>query len=100
MGEYHGDLHADNVMVRRVGLGFEVKLVDLFHWGRRTWEHVHDDVCSAIRIYYDAIGGARLYSGQPPEAKAVCCGLKHSLIWKKFRTASRLRAFLETMEWE
>ena len=27
VGEYHGDLHSDNIIVRRRGLGFEVKVV-------------------------------------------------------------------------
>jgi len=98
-GEYHGDLHLENVMVERKGLRFEVKLVDLYHWGRRTREHIEDDVCSAIRLFYDALGGAKWYASQRPEVKAICCGLKRSLIAKKFRTAAQLCRHLETMEW-
>ena len=100
MGEYHGDLHLENVMVRRKGLGFEVKLVDLYHWGRRTREHIEDDVCSAIRLFYDAIGGQKRYAAHGPEIKYICCGLKRSLIAKKFRTAGHLRRHLETIPWE
>lgn len=99
-GEYHGDLHLENVMVERKGLGFEVKLVDMFQWGRRTREHIEDDVCSAIRLFYDALGGAKRYASHRPEIKAICCGLKRSLIVKKFRTAGRLRRHLETMHWD
>ncbi|MEA3364288.1 MAG: protein kinase, partial [Candidatus Hydrogenedentes bacterium] len=99
-GEYHGDLHLENVMVERKGLGFEVKLVDMYHWGRRTREHIEDDVCSAIRLFYDALGGAKRYPSHRPEIKAICCGLKRSLIVKKFRTASHLRRHLETMNWD
>lgn len=99
-GEYHGDLHLENVMVRRKGLGFEVKLVDMYHWGRRTREHIEDDVCSAIRLFYDALGGPKRYASHRPEIKAICCGLKRSLIVKKFRTAARLRRHLETMHWD
>ncbi|HQH67788.1 MAG TPA: serine/threonine-protein kinase [Candidatus Hydrogenedentes bacterium] len=99
-GEYHGDLHLENVMVRRKGLGFDVKLVDIYHWGRRTREHIEDDVCSAIRLFYDAIGGAKRYASHRPEIKAICCGLKRSLIVKKFRTAGHLRRHLETMDWD
>ena len=36
-----------------------------------------------IRIFYDAIGGAKHYRKQPPEVKAICCGLKRSLILRE-----------------
>ncbi len=98
--EYHGDLHDDNVFVRRRGIAFDVKLVDMFHWGASKPENIRDDVCNLIRIFYDAIGGARWYSRHPPQVKAICCGLKQSLILKKFRTAGQLREYLDTIEWD
>ncbi len=97
--EYHGDLHTDNIIVRRHGLGFEVKLIDMLHWGAPKPENIHDDVCDLVRIFYDAIGGQKHYAKQSSEAKVICCGLKRSLILKKFRTAGQLREYLETMEW-
>jgi len=98
-GEYHGDLHSDNIIVNRYGLGFDVKLLDMFHWGRPTAANIHHDVCELIRIFYDALGGARHYARQAPEIKNICCGLKRSLIIRKFRTAGDLREHLEMMEW-
>jgi len=98
--EYHGDLHDDNIIVRRKGLSFDVKLVDMYNWGSPSAENIRDDVCNLVRILYDSLGGARFYSRQPPEVKSICCGLKRSLIVRKFRTASELRRHLETMEWE
>ncbi len=98
--EYHGDLHTDNVIVQRYGLGFNLKLVDMFHWAAPKQENIHEDVCDLIRIFYDAIGGAKHYSKHPVEVKAVCCGLKRSLILKKFRAAGHLREYLETIQWE
>ncbi len=97
--EYHGDLHTDNIIVRRHGLGFEAKLIDMLHWGAPRPENIHDDVCDLVRIFYDAIGGQKHYAKLSSEAKAICCGLKRSLILKKFRTAGQLREYLETMEW-
>ncbi|MGB5260912.1 MAG: protein kinase [Gammaproteobacteria bacterium] len=99
MKEYHGDLHTENIIVQRYGLGFELKLVDFFHWGAPKPENIRDDVIDLVRILYDATGGRRWYSRQPPEIKALCCGLKHSLILKKFRTAGQLREYLENMQW-
>ena len=98
--EYHGDLHTDNIIVQRYGLGFNLKLVDMFRWGTPKQENIQDDVCNLIRIFYDAVGGARHYAKLPPEAKDICCGLKRSLILKKFRTAGHLQRYLETIQWE
>ena len=97
--EYHGDLHTDNVIVARYGISFDLKLLDMFHWGRASAENIHDDVCDLIRIFYDAIGGRKHYAKQVPEVKAICCGLKRGLILKKYRNASQLRKYLEKMHW-
>lgn len=98
--EYHGDLHEENIIVRRLGLSFDVKLVDMFNWGSPSAENIRDDVCDLIRVFYDAIGGARFYPKHPPQIKSICCGLKRSLIMRKFRTAGHLRQYLETMVWQ
>ncbi len=99
MREYHGDLHTDNIVIRRFGLGYYIKLIDMFHWGAARKETIHDDVCDLIRILYDALGGRRHYARHPVEVKAICCGLKRSLILKKFRSAGQLCEYLETMQW-
>ncbi len=100
LGEYHGDLHDLNILVRRVGLGHKVKLVDFYHWGRCTPTHHLDDLCSLIRLFYDSLGGAPHYAKQSSEIKYICAGLKRTIIGKRFRTVSRLRHHLETMGWE
>jgi tRNA A-37 threonylcarbamoyl transferase component Bud32 len=99
MGEYHGDLHDENIIINRRGVGFEIKLLDMFHWGRPSARTIRADVRDLIRIFYDAIGGQRRYAKHPPEIKDICCGLKASLIHRKFVTAGELRRYLETMEW-
>ena len=98
-GEYHGDLHDDNILVKRQGLSFNVKVVDMYNWGAPDAGNIRDDVCDLIRILYDALGGSRFYHKQPKEVKEICCGLKRSLIIKKFRTAGRLRQHLENITW-
>jgi len=97
--DYHGDLHRNNIIVRRYGLGFDLKLVDMWYWGPPRAENIHDDVCDLVRLFYDAVGGRKHYARQPAEVKEICCGLKRSLILKKFRTAGQLRDYLRTMQW-
>lgn len=100
MGEYHGDLHTDNIILQRHGLRFDFKLVDLIHLGGLKKENIRTDVIDLIQIFYESLGGQKHYAKQPPEVKAICCGLKHSLILKKFKTAQQLRRYLETMQWD
>jgi serine/threonine protein kinase len=97
--EYHGDLHPENIIVSRYGLGFDLKLLDMFNWSTPKKQNIQDDICDLIRIFYDATGGAKYYAKQPPAVKTICCGLKRSLILKRFRTAAQLREHLETMRW-
>jgi tRNA A-37 threonylcarbamoyl transferase component Bud32 len=98
-GEYHGDLHDENIIIRRQGLGFEIKLLDMFSRDMPRGAAIRGDVHDMIRILYDALGGKRTYAGHPPEIRAVCCGLKRTLIDRKFRTAGQLRAYLTRLEW-
>lgn len=97
---YHGDLHAENIIVRHIGLGFELKLLDMHHWGGNDRKiNMETDICDAIHLFYNAIGGKKHYASHPAEIKQICCGLKKSLIIRKFRTATHLRKHLESIEW-
>jgi serine/threonine protein kinase len=99
-GEYHGDLHPENVLVRRRGIYFDIKLLDFFHQrlGRRQMRH--EDLADIIRLFYDALGGRRHYASQPPEVKYIVCGLKRSLIARKFPDAARLCEHLSSFSWQ
>ena len=98
--EYHGDLHTDNVIVTRRGLGFEVKLIDMFYQDQPKQVSIENDVCDLIRLFYDAVGGKRRYSKIPTEFKKLCCGLRRDLILRKYRNAVQLRDYLENMQWD
>jgi len=97
--EYHGDIHTDNILVNKFGIGFEVRFVDFYNWGRVTAAHHHEDIVGLIQVFHEALGGPRHYAKLPPEIKYICSGLKQTLIKKKFRSARKLREHLETMEW-
>lgn len=98
-GEYHGDLHDGNVLVRRKGIGFQVKLLDFFHRGGSWRQSRALDVVECVRLLYDAVGGRARYASQPPEIKSICLGLRTDLIRRRFPTAGRLRAHLESFDW-
>jgi serine/threonine protein kinase len=98
--EYHGDLHSDNVMVERWGLRFHLKLLDLIQWPSPKREGYQDDICDLIRIFYDSLGGGRFYARLPRQVKAICCGLKRSLILKRFPSVTHLRQHLEGLSWD
>lgn len=98
-GEYHGDLHSENVMVQRSGIRFRVKLLDFWDYGRATRPHQRDDVVGLVQIFYDSLGGRKHYARAAPEAKAIIRGLRHGLILERFPTVQHLLRHLETFNW-
>ncbi|MEE8387649.1 MAG: protein kinase [Acidiferrobacterales bacterium] len=100
LGEYHGDLHTDNIIIQRFGLGFDLKLLDIYQWKAPRGANIREDVINMIHIFYGALGGQTHYARQPPVVKSICCGLKRNLIFKKFKRAGKLRTFLENLDWE
>jgi len=99
-GEYHGDIHDENVMIRRRGIGFEVKLLDFFDLGRPTRRKVHKDVLNLVMVFHTIIGGRDRYAEQPRVVKDVIRGLKDSLILERFQTAGDIQRHLETLDWD
>ena len=99
LNEYHGDMHSENIIVNKFGLKFGLKVLDLFSFSAPKAVNMRDDICNIIQIFHESLGGSKHYSNQPPVVKNICCGLKRSLILKKFRTVSHLREYLEIMDW-
>lgn len=99
-GQFHGDLHAENIIVVRQGLQFELKLLDLYQWqDTSTAEQKKDDIVHAISIFYEAIGGSQVYSQMPPAIKYMCAGMKRPSILERFRSMAQLRSYLEQFDW-
>lgn len=94
-GEYHGDLHDENVLIKSSGIFFDIKILDFFHWGRSVRTHQKHDIVDAVRILYYMVGGPPAYSKQSAGIKSICLGMRRDLILKRFPTASRLRQYLE-----
>ncbi|MEZ6242680.1 MAG: protein kinase [Phycisphaerales bacterium] len=97
--EYHGDLHAGNIIVSRRGVHFNVKLVDLHDHGRSSGWNIRSDVVDLVRVFYDVLGGKKQYASMPKEIKTICCGLRRDLVMERFPTAVKLRNHLDTFEW-
>lgn len=98
-GEYHGDLHTENILMRKKGLSFEIKLIDLFLWKGNKREFQRADILDLIDIFYQMLGGQKHYAKLPPEAKKIICGKRSDLILKKFPKISTLRGYLENIKW-
>lgn len=99
--EYHGDLHSENIIIQRHGLGFELKLVDFYQWNHTTrQENIQDDICDMISIFYEILGGQKFYKKQSNIVKSIILGLKKTLILKKFRTSTKLKQYIENLEWD
>tara|TARA_B100001248_G_scaffold262372_1_gene257824 strand:+ start:844 stop:1575 length:732 start_codon:yes stop_codon:yes gene_type:complete len=99
IGEYHGDLHVENIIIKRFGLEFDLKIIDLHHWGDSKKENREEDIIKTIRIFYDILGGEANYYKMPKSLKYIICGLKRGLILQRFPTMTALRVHLESMDW-
>ena len=99
-GEYHGDIHVDNIMIRRRGVDFELKLIDFFDLGRPGRSKIHKDVLNLVEVFHAVVGGRHHYAQQPPAVKGIIRGLKDSLILERFDTAGAVQRHLENLEWD
>jgi tRNA A-37 threonylcarbamoyl transferase component Bud32 len=98
-GEYHGDIHDDNIMIRRQGIGFEVKLIDFFDLGRPNRSKIEKDVLNLIQVFLAIVGGQAHYAAQPKVVKDIIRGQKDSLILQRFSSAGDIQRHLETLQW-
>jgi serine/threonine protein kinase len=98
-GEYHGDIHDDNIMIRRQGINFDLKLLDFFDLGKPTRSKIHKDVLNLVEVFHIITGGRAAYSRQPKVVKDIIRGLKDSLILDRFQSAGDIQRHLENLEW-
>jgi serine/threonine protein kinase len=99
LGEYHGDIHDDNIMIRRKGISFDIKLLDFFDLGKPSRGKIHKDVLNLIQVFYAIVGGQKNYARQPKVVKDIIRGQKDSLILDRFGSAGDIQRHLENLEW-
>ncbi len=95
-GEYHADVHTENVLIHPRGIGFNLKLIDFYPWGRPSRLKMQQDVLGAIAVLHDLLGGARRPTTLPPEVTWVLAGKRTERILERFPTMAALRHHLET----
>lgn len=98
--EYHGDLHSENIMVKQIGMGFDVKFLDFYNWGASYHEMKKADILDLVRLLYEMIGGQKTYSKQPQFVREIVCGGKPSLVYKRYKSVSDVRRFLDQLSWD
>ena len=100
-GEYHGDIHDDNIMIRRQGITFEVKLLDFFDLGKPTKAKIQKDVLNLVEESSSTIVGGpwQHYHDQPKVVKDIIRGLRDSLILERFHSAEDIQRHLENLQW-
>ena len=80
-GEYHGDIHEHNIMIRRQGIAFELKLLDFFDLGKPTKSKIHKDVLNLIQVFHTIVGGRERYTKQPRVVKEIQVTMYH-VLWE------------------
>ncbi len=98
-GEYHGDIHDDNIMIRRQGVGFEIKLLDFFDLGKPTKSKIYKDVLNLIMVFHTIVGGREHYAEQPKVVKDIIRGLKDSLILRGFPRREIFKDIWKPLTW-
>ncbi len=97
--EYHGDIHDDNILLQRRGIGFRIKLIDLYVNPERTGPRTRGDVGDIACLLYGLVGGPKGYPQSPRIVKEIVCGRRRDRICAKFRNAGALADFLMMYDW-
>jgi len=99
-GEYHADVHTENILIQPRGIHFDLRLIDFYEWGRNSAAKQRQDIIDSASVLYDMIGGARHYAKSPAPVKYICCGRQHRRILDRYPTMLALAAYLDGFAWE
>ncbi len=100
LGEYHADVHSQNILIQPRGVRFSLTMIDFYDWGKPTRYKQRQDVMDTIRVFYECLGGRKWYSRMPDEVRHICGGLRRTLVLKRFPTMTALRRHLDSFEWQ
>ena len=97
--DYHGDLHSGNILIKRKGLKFDIKLIDFHNQPGAKKDLIKEDIVDLIHILYEILGGKKRYKLLRPEVKSIIMAKRRTSILKKFPKISDLKVYLENLEW-
>ena len=100
LGQYHADVHTENILVRPRGVRLSLKLIDFYDWGPPAPHKQQQDLRDAVRVFYDCLGGREHYARQSPPIRHICAGLRHDLLERRFPSLTVLRQHLERFDWD
>lgn len=89
-GDFHGELRPDNIVVKRYGLGFKVKLLDMAPVAVAPRARFKADVDDLLAIFHETIGGLA-------QGGKVAYAVTEAALG--FRDATDLKAHLENLAW-
>jgi serine/threonine protein kinase len=99
LGEYHSDVHSQNILIKPMGVRFDLRLIDFYDWGPPRPYKQKQDIKDTIRVFHELLGGRAHYAALPEAVKFICAGLQSTLMLKRFPTMTGLRNYLETFPW-
>jgi hypothetical protein len=100
LGEYHADVHSQNILIQPRGVRYDLKLIDFYDWGRPAPFKQKQDIWDTIQVFFECLGGRTHYAKLPPEIKHILAGPRRDVMFKRFPTMTALRQHLETFEWK
>lgn len=98
-GNYHGNLHLGNVIIKHTGLSYHIKLIDCIDWGVAKKDYIKKDIYDLLRIYYAMLGSNSVYSSLPQSIKGLLFGLKKNKIYENYKNAEDLIKKIDKMNW-
>lgn len=98
MQEYHGNIEPENIIVKRKGLGFQVKLINMSLEDLPLTRTISEDIVNLVNIFRSFATAPKRGTKMPDEVKLLY-DAKPSRIRERFKNAGALRKHLETMLW-
>jgi len=99
MQEYHGNISAENIIVNRKGISFQVKLINMSLEDRPVNRSINEDVVNLVKIFANAVTLPSRSAKIPDGVKLLYSNFKTARISERFKNAGVLKMHLETMLW-
>lgn len=98
MQEYHGNIAPENIIIKRKGLGFQVKLINMSLEDLPVTRTIADDIINLLNIFRSIVSPPKRGDKMPDEVKSIY-NASPVTIRSQFKNAGTLRRHLEAMPW-